>query len=1108
MKKYILSVFVVAVIGIAGCDIATPPTCITGTEMCELSRLDTGTGIYQVCGEEGEWGDEFVCGAGCVDNRCASNSPIPFCETENEIKCVEQKDISIAIQCMHGRWIPDVCDSGVCTPGKGCTGAGRKCEAADSDCISIESIGSLQAKCSGGVWTLQYCPNNTVCDGNVCVDSSIQSCGASGINCKDAIDGWASGKCINDECVLTGCINGYHLDDTDSSHVVCEINSKENCGSHGNACPGDEACNEATGKCGCGANLEVCEGVCVDIQNNAQNCGECGKICQFDNGLDVGCEGGECKLKTCESGYHPFENACEKDDTTNCGEHGVACTIDNVTDSESVSCDTGVCKAVTCESHYHVYEGTCEKNDNTNCGEHGVGCTKDNVTDSATVSCDTGVCKAVTCESHYHAYEGACEKNDTTNCGEHGVGCTKDNVTGSETVSCDTGVCVPLTCDDSHTLNGTTCMENTCTEGKVICTNFGTTGKLYRCQGNSWVEQNDCENNLSCNAEGSDCGICINEDVRCLNSEGIGEVSTCRQGDWSLTKNCETTSCDKKVCGECKTGDTKCADKDGVGHIYTCEAGRWHETQSCEITACNGKVCGKLCESSNTYSNIVFPDNKQVKAFCIRSEDDLRAIRDAINAEATYPANNTDNAYILTKDLTLTETNWTGIGIRVGLENKYFTGYFYGGDHKITFSNPIIFNTSSENYAYNQGHGLFGMITDSVIMNLMVDIKFTFDSTFRDVGYMGGLAGGVENSTLLNIQVDFSVFPDSDYDPTNIECGGYVGGLTGSVKNTKVDNCSANADIKMKAVTVGGLIGNDECSVITNCHSEGTVAALQWVGGLTGYVSNLSGCKSEYMNNFSTANVKYIGDVYNFNENYSNCFGGLIGASSFAKVSGNYSLSSIVSPTAYRVGGLFGCLYSENQMENNFHIGGIKAKKYIGGVVGLTQGGSHYDITISNTFHAGEISSDAAWDSIAGVLGVHYSTSSGGTHVTTIQNCYSIYTTNLSPNYGFVGVIYDKNVSTPETTIKNLTISNGYYPSSATKPYSDVAQAGILSADLKTVEFVQESGKYVVKSGSSLLKDVLGTGWTSYSCTMDIGNGAHENIIPIHSDFVPDFCHK
>ena len=1107
MKKYILSVFVVAAIGIIGCDLASPPTCITGAEKCELSRLDTGTGIYQVCGADGDWGNEFVCGAGCVDNRCASNSPIPFCETENEIKCIEQKDISIELQCLHGRWIPEICESGMCTAGAGCTGARKKCEASDSNCLFIESIGSLQAKCSDGVWTLQYCPNNAVCDGNVCVDSSIQSCGASGINCKDAIEGWASGKCINDECVITGCINGYHLDDTDSSHVVCEINSRENCGSHGNACPGDEACNEATGKCGCGADQKDCAGLCVDIQNNVQNCGQCGKICQIEHSSDVACVGGECKLNTCESGYHPFENACEKDDNTNCGAHGVACTKDNVNDSESVSCDTGVCKAVTCENYYHVYEGVCEKNDNTNCGAHGVACTKDNVADSETVSCDTGVCKAVTCENHYHVYEGACEKNDTTNCGDHGVACTKDNVPGSETVSCDTGVCLPLTCDGSHTLNGSTCMENTCTEGVVTCTNFGTTGKLYQCQGNSWNEQNDCENNLSCNKNGDDCGICMNDDVRCLDSAGIGEVSTCRQGDWSLTQKCETTSCDGKVCGECKTGDTKCTDKDGVGHIYTCEAGRWHETQSCEVTACKGKVCGKLCEGSSEYSTITFPEARTVSAYCIKSEADMRSIRDAINAGEHYPSGNTNNAYILTKDLTFTDTDWVSIGTRA----NPFVGLFYGNDKTITFSNTLTYNSDEASSAHLNGQGFFGSVNDSVIMNVSIENSYKFSSTSFYIYYLGGLAGKTENSDFRNIHIDFKAYPDNAYGtdfPTRSSC---IGGIVGDDTESQFQNCYANVDIVSHATSLGGIVGGENSSKFLNCHASGTITGVLNNGGIAGTGDDINK-PSEYVNCSSSVNLKNLADVYtNLPKDKSQRFGGLIGFIFTTSISNCYSIGNITTPTASYIGGLIGLANGQIHISDSYHVGSIVGNEFVGGVCGSTKPFNGYastldDEIISNSFHIGSISATTSKDSIAGYIGIHYGMNAGAK--TVVTNGYTLYTTELSPNYGFLGKISDKMSSTTEPTIKNLTLTNSYYPSTATKPYSDGSETCLVSADLKTADFVLESGKYVAKSGSSLLKDVLGTGWTSYRCTMDIGSGEHEYIIPIHSDFVPDFCHK
>jgi hypothetical protein len=103
-------------------------------------------------------------------------------------------------------------------------------------------------------------PEDPICSGNRhsynhdCEDDSIQNCGAHGNDCSASIPFWADGSCSNGLCSVTSCSNdkivsnsqcidkdpgtpaggcniGYH--EYDSS---CELDSVENCGSHGNAC--------------------------------------------------------------------------------------------------------------------------------------------------------------------------------------------------------------------------------------------------------------------------------------------------------------------------------------------------------------------------------------------------------------------------------------------------------------------------------------------------------------------------------------------------------------------------------------------------------------------------------------------------------------------------------------------------------------------------------------------------------------------------------------------------------------------------------------------------------------------------------------------------------
>ena len=51
---------------INGCDLTAPPTCVSGTEICEYDRV-MNTALYSVCNDNGEW-DISACGQ-CEDNQ-------------------------------------------------------------------------------------------------------------------------------------------------------------------------------------------------------------------------------------------------------------------------------------------------------------------------------------------------------------------------------------------------------------------------------------------------------------------------------------------------------------------------------------------------------------------------------------------------------------------------------------------------------------------------------------------------------------------------------------------------------------------------------------------------------------------------------------------------------------------------------------------------------------------------------------------------------------------------------------------------------------------------------------------------------------------------------
>ena len=151
----------------------------------------------------------------------------------------------------------------------------QNCGAHGNDCSSSIPFWA-DGSCSNGLCFVSACSNDKIVSENACVDpavpedpicsdgkhlynhecedDSIQNCGAHGNDCSASIPFWADGSCSNGLCSVTSCSNdkivsnsqcidkdpgtpadgcniGYH--EYDSS---CELDSVENCGSHGNTC--------------------------------------------------------------------------------------------------------------------------------------------------------------------------------------------------------------------------------------------------------------------------------------------------------------------------------------------------------------------------------------------------------------------------------------------------------------------------------------------------------------------------------------------------------------------------------------------------------------------------------------------------------------------------------------------------------------------------------------------------------------------------------------------------------------------------------------------------------------------------------------------------------
>jgi hypothetical protein len=93
-----------------------------------------------------------------------------------------------------------------------------------------------------------------------------------------------------------------------------------NCGMCGRTCPAALAC--IAGECGCPGALKNCGDVCVDTAVDGRNCGDCGRPC----GPSQVCSGGSCMV-SCGSGLSNCNGQCinTMTDSNHCGMCGMPC---------------------------------------------------------------------------------------------------------------------------------------------------------------------------------------------------------------------------------------------------------------------------------------------------------------------------------------------------------------------------------------------------------------------------------------------------------------------------------------------------------------------------------------------------------------------------------------------------------------------------------------------------------------------------------------------------------------------------------------------------------------------------------------------------------------
>ncbi len=432
-----------------------------------------------------------------VDDDCDGAIDDGFVLTNDEANCGV---------CGHACGANQVCDNGHCawiTPPPGCAPAPETCNGVDDDCDGILDDG----------FNLSNDPLN---------------CGLCGFVC-------AAGQyCLNGHCAWEAPVNVCmpanevcnNVDDNCNGLIdegITLATDPANCGTCGRVCAPGQSCQ--AGQCswnvpqdGCVAVAEVCDNAdndCdtvidegFDLQNDALNCGKCGRTCAANQH----CQDGTCAWNTPVSQCVPSAEICDNadndcdglidegiallSDSQNCGTCGHVCGAGQI-------CQNGYCSwlipvstcgppsSEVCDNTDNDCDGFIDEGydlllDESNCGHCGNTC-------AAGQYCSNGACAWTVPVSSCVPAPETCDNTDNdcnqlidngfnlsideSNCGQCGTACGVNQ-------SCWNGHCawnVPL---------------NGCTPVAELCNNI----------------DDDCDGaideNFSLSSDNANCGIC------------------------------------------------------------------------------------------------------------------------------------------------------------------------------------------------------------------------------------------------------------------------------------------------------------------------------------------------------------------------------------------------------------------------------------------------------------------------------------------------------------------------------------------------------------------------------------------------------------------------
>ena len=212
-------------------------------------------------------------------------------------------------------------------------------------------------------------------------------------------------------------------------------------------------------------------------------------------------------------------------------------------------------------------------------------------------------------------------------------------------------------------------------------------------------------------------------------------------------------------------------------------------------------------------------------------------------------------------------------------------GILAGQVNNSTIDNVTLMNCSVGTSGNNVGI-LAGQINGSMISNITVEIDG--GSTIcivKGKGYVGGLAGLVNNSTIKDVYVNSGLLTATENN---------LGGLVGDLINSTVESSYYIGSMTSDRDNVGGLVGRVENSTIFQCFSISDIRGRAAIGGFVGVIRDDSGTgRTSIENSFAEgtiAGTSYVGS-----------FVGRVNQNVKLNIVSSYAFCSDVSPPQFNL---------------------------------------------------------------------------------------------------------------------------------------------------------------------------------------------------------------